>query len=95
MGYEPGVSRIVIRVPTELYQRLDDKRHGDRISFQALGLRLLEQWLESNGSPPEDDALGKLREVLASGDDLVIAAVRQNIDVFFDRLRPRKRGRAV
>ena len=38
--------------------------------------------------PPAAPQQRKLAEILASGDQAVIAAVTQNIDVFYDRLRP-------
>src|ERR1700682_442042 len=38
--------RISIRVSTELFDELDDKRHLMRVSCQSLGLALFRSWLE-------------------------------------------------
>jgi hypothetical protein len=41
-----GLKRIALRFEAELWRRLDDKRHYERTSFQALGEMFFESWLE-------------------------------------------------
>jgi hypothetical protein len=37
--------RINLRVDADLYEKLDDKRHAERTTFQAVGMELFRQWL--------------------------------------------------
>lgn len=95
----PGINRISLRIPADLFLRLDDKRHFERTTFQDVGLRLFREWLEGKHPAPsaghealsKSDAaqVQKLIQILTSGDDETIAAAKANMDLFFDRLRPK------
>jgi hypothetical protein len=40
--------RILIRVPTDRWRDYDDRRHAERTTFQELGCRFFEAWMEGN-----------------------------------------------
>ena len=48
MADELGVNRISLRIPAELYDRLDEKRFRAKTTFQAIGIGLLKEWLNSD-----------------------------------------------
>lgn len=88
--------RINIRVSPGEFKLLDDKRHAEHTTWQDIGRALFLRWL---GAPPLHEEvrpvpkhyltyLDKLAAILRSDDEAVIDAVTQNVDVFFDRLRP-------
>jgi len=45
--------RISLRLEPEFYDRLDDKRHGLKTSFQKIGVGLLEGWLAEHRTVAE------------------------------------------
>jgi hypothetical protein len=58
MADEPGINRISLRVPSELFRLIDDKRHAERTSFQQIGIALFRDWLAGvrTASEPEPSA---------------------------------------
>ena len=55
---EAPLNRISLRVPADLFRRLEDKRHAERTTFQEIGLRLFEGWLSgaiTTGVPQTSD----------------------------------------
>lgn len=42
-----GKRGITVKVPQELFDRLDEKRFRDKTEFQAVGLQLFSLWLDS------------------------------------------------
>jgi len=45
MADEPGINRISLRIPADLFDRLDRKRFEEKTTFQQIGLQLFEDWL--------------------------------------------------
>lgn len=77
-------------------------------SFQVAVIEALELWLEHQGLPPSPPPAAasaaaapapatewhqKLTEILASGDEAAIAAVKAQLDLIHARLRPSGRKR--
>lgn len=56
---QKGEKRIVIRVDLAEWELYDNKRHGERASFQQLGESLLKAWYE--GALPPVPATGETR----------------------------------
>lgn len=53
----PEDKRIVIRVEKDEWTAYDDRRHGERTTFQELGLRLFREWLSGNKIIPTNDEI--------------------------------------
>lgn len=51
-----GINRISLRIPADLFRKLEDRRHAERTTFQEVGLRLFETWLSQEES---DDPMAK------------------------------------
>ena len=57
----PDDKRITIRFDPAVWDRLDDKRHGQRTTFQDVGARLFADWLGA----PKSDRLVPISEQIA------------------------------
>jgi len=101
--------QTTIRLDSDLHKRLRHAVADRELrSIQQAVLQALEAWLqEEQASPPaeaetppagalqpESEWHRKLSAILASGDEDVIRAVTQNIDVFYDRLKPARAAEA-
>lgn len=56
--------KITVRVPESLFERLDQKRHQEKVSFQEVGVELFRQWVRGSTST---------EEIRASADDELVA----------------------
>ena len=84
MADQSGKNRISLRVPEDLFRKLNKKRFEEDTTFQEIGLNLFKDWLtgEKQPSPDPDPDAAMLLECkqIASPDDY--AALRQNVLVF-------------
>ena len=56
--------KITVRVPESLFERLDEKRHKEKVSFQEVGAELFRQWESKSGAT---------QALRASADDELVA----------------------
>jgi len=65
--------RIVIRLDPKKWEKYDDKRHSERVSFQQLGERLLASWFSiEGGGKVEGISSGLTKDSKGDPDDVVI-----------------------
>lgn len=90
----PGLKKSTVSLPAELYWRFQEEQVRRRMSNQAAVTQAIQQWLErrveagAQEQLPENERWhGLLAEILASGDQEAIAAVRQNLLVFHRLMR--------
>lgn len=86
-----GSKEITIRIKNpEFWRKLDDKRHREDTSWQAIGTALLWRWLraaeekepagaKSQSEQPEDWRLNLAREIISSGNVAILAAFDANL----------------
>ena len=98
--------KTTLRLSEELNEQVRIVMAKRRIrSVQGAVEQALAAWLEGDAprssrtdqaaAPEPSEWHRKLTEILASGDQAMIATVTQSIDVFHDRMRPARRRRAV
>ena len=98
--------QTTIRFPKDFHKMLKRTALEREVDIGVLVMQALEVYLDDSDAPRSSrtDQVAaaepsewhrKLTEILGSGDQAMIAAVTQNIDVFHDRLRPARRRRAV
>lgn len=90
----PEEKRIVIRVEEERWRCFDDRRHAERTTFQELGLRLFESWLnpetkrlenvESRGNIPES---AEITEPESQWTNALITILRSGNDIAAKAIR--------
>lgn len=97
---------VTVRLEEQEFNRFDDACHERRVKKQQALIEAISIWLKDGDTtkrrplvaPPAAEPStwhAKLSEILKSGDQAMIAAVTQNIDVSHDRMRPARRKRAV
>jgi hypothetical protein len=86
MTTEEDVNRISLRVPSDLFRRLEDKRHAQRTTWQDLGLGLLAEWLdgEKTPGPPDDPAIDQLRKLLEVLDKDRVRLLKMLLQEFYN-----------
>lgn len=57
--------RVVIRIDPDLWQLLDDKRHAQKTTFQAVGLVLFQRWL-SQAAAEERSSSGEKVDIIVN-----------------------------
>jgi hypothetical protein len=78
MPERDDITRITIRFPTVLYQRLDDERHHERTTFQKLGVMLFTAWLTEKQQGDTEVSSGK-DSLASSGGSTSISALSNNV----------------
>ena len=81
--------RINIRFSPERFEKLDEKRFRERLTFQDIGVRLFENWLAGETDQPAraglrrpaDPYLERLAILQSVGDEGLISMVKKAIDV--------------
>lgn len=75
--------RIVVRVGQEEWEKFDNKRHSQRLSFQELGLTLLRRWHDERATlgEPHEEFVPEIPDSLSPED---AAAVRAFIELLRD-----------
>jgi hypothetical protein len=87
--------RINLRFTPEHFDKIDEKRFRQRLSFQDLGMRLLDNWLASEGDlamysslrKPADPLVEKLAVLQARGDKGLMALPQKAIDLAYSILQ--------
>jgi hypothetical protein len=94
---EEGLNRISLRVPSDLFKKLEDKRHHLRTTFQEVGLALFADWLSGKQTvlPPDPPVIGEMREFLEIADRRRAAALTVNVEVFLANERQHRKKKTA
>jgi hypothetical protein len=89
---EPKIM-VSIRLPQDLHRAIRTLATSRGVTAEVAYVQALEGWLglsatDSDAAP--DPHVSKLEAILRSGDELAIEAVKQNVNLFHDRLRPKR-----
>jgi hypothetical protein len=83
---------VSIRLPEDLHREVRGAAAKRGITAEVAYIEALTNWLGVDAPKDETDPrVKKLETILSSGDELVIDAVTRNVELFHDRLRPRRR----
>jgi hypothetical protein len=84
-----GDRRLNIRIPADRFERLDEKRFREKLTFQEIGVRLFENWLagetdqpaRSGLRRPADPYIERFAILQGVGDESLVAMIKKAIDV--------------
>jgi hypothetical protein len=87
----PTDKRINLRFSTERFEKLDEKRFREKLTFQDIGVRLFENWLagqtdqpaRSGLRRPADPYLERFAMLQAIGDADLVSMIKKAIDVAY------------
>jgi hypothetical protein len=84
-----------IRLPGDLNKAVRMAAISRGITAELAYQEALEAWLgvareKGKEANPPSPYLVRLEKILASGDDLIIDVATQSLEVFYNRLRPRR-----
>ncbi len=86
-----NVRRVNLRFTSEYFDKIDEKRFRARLSFQEIGARLFDNWLNSDGAAPlhsslrkpAEPLLEKLAMIQARGDKGLLTLIEKAISISF------------
>ncbi len=81
--------RLNLRFAPERFDKLDEKRSQERLTFQEIGVRLFEYWLSGTADPavrgglrrPADPYMERFAILLAHNDEALVSMTKKSIDV--------------
>lgn len=90
----PGLKKSTVSLPAELYWRFQEEQVRRRMSNQAAVIQAIQEWIEGRAEVGTPEKLAEnerwhrlLTDILSSGDQEAILAVRQNLLVFHRLMR--------
>ena len=86
-----NVRRVNLRFTPEYFDKMDEKRFRARSTFQDIGARLFDNWLNSDGEAPlhsslrkpADPLLEKLGMIQARGDKGLLTLIEKAINISY------------
>lgn len=90
ISLKDSTENIYVRLPIPVLERLDHRCVDLRIRRPEALRRAVEDWLKGKKTQDEDESVKKLAVILTAGDPVAENAIRQFVDLCFDRLKPKK-----